>query len=206
MAKFEDAFSRTMLHEGDYNNDEDDAGGETYRGISRRYNPSWKGWEVIDDCKRFDFSLEDCLNMKGNIMDDLVEDFYKDKYWNPFWGDEIDNQAIANELFDTAVNMGIYRAVKFLQQALNYLNRNGTIYSDIVEDGAFGRNTMRAFKSLPKRDYDVLYKMMNVLQGMHYMNYMSKSPTQEKYARGWFKRVDFEKTDPMDYVVELNGG
>lgn len=206
MANFKISFNKTMGHEGGYVNDPDDAGGETYRGISRRFNPSWEGWSVIDSCKKNGFDIKKCLDVNKDLLNTVVMNFYKDKYWNPFWGDEIDNQAIANELFDTAVNMGVHRAVKFLQQALNYLNRNGTIYSDIVEDGAFGRNTMRAFKSLPKRDYDVLYKMMNVLQGMHYMNYMSKSPTQEKYARGWFKRVDFEKTDPIDYIVELNGG
>jgi lysozyme family protein len=126
-------------------------------------------------------------------MDELVMNFYKDRYWNPWWGDEIHDQEIANELFDTSVNMGVSRAVKFLQKSLNYLNRNGTLYSDIVEDGVFGENTMRAFNSLPKRDIPTLYKMMNVLQGMHYMNYMSKSPIQEKYARGWFKRVEISK-------------
>lgn len=193
MADFKIAFNKTMGHEGGYGNDPDDVGGETYRGISRRYNPSWSGWDIIDDCKRFDFKIEECLTMKGNIMDDLVEEFYKDRYWNPFWGDEISNQDIANEMFDTGVNMGVHRAVKFLQQALNYLNRNGKIYADIVEDGDFGKNTMRAFNSLPTRDHNILYKMMNVLQGMHYMEYMSDSPTQEKFARGWFNRVEFKK-------------
>ena len=193
MANFDEAFEITMGHEGGYVHDPDDVGGETYRGISRRYNPSWAGWEVIDDCKRFEFGLKECLRMKGTLIDDLVKDFYKDKYWDPFWGDSIDNQLIANELFDTGVNMGVGRAVKFLQKSLNYLNRNGRIYSDIVEDGDFGENTERALRSLPERDHKLLFKMMNVLQGMHYMNYMSKSPTQEKYARGWFKRVRFEK-------------
>ena len=193
MAEFKTAFYITSGHEGGYSNDPDDAGGETYKGISRRYNPSWGGWEVIDDCKRFDFGIQECLDMKGNMIEDLVFKFYKDRYWNPWWGDEIDNQEIANELFDTSVNMGVYRAVKFLQQSLNYLNRNGRLYSDIVEDGAFGENTMRAYRSLPMKDHDTLLKMMNVLQGMHYMNYMSRSPIQEKYARGWFNRVEFKK-------------
>jgi len=35
----------------------------------------------------------------------------------------------------------------------------------------------------------ILLKIMNVLQGMHYISYMNKSPVQEKYARGWFGRV-----------------
>lgn len=193
MADFEKSFYITMGHEGGYVNDPDDAGGETYRGISRRYNPNWNGWSIIDDCKRFDFGVQQCLDMKGNVIEKSVMNFYKSRYWNPWWGDEIDSQEIANEMFDTSVNMGVGRAVKFLQQSLNYLNRNGRLYSDIVEDGVFGENTFRAYNSLPKRDLPVLYKMMNVLQGMHYMNYMSRSPIQEKYARGWFKRVELRK-------------
>jgi lysozyme family protein len=193
MAIFKIAFDKTSMHEGGYSNDPDDVGGETYRGISRKYNPLWRGWDIIDDCKRFEFSIEECLAMKGTMIDDLVISFYKDRYWNPWWGDDIDDQDIANEMFDTSVNMGVSRAIEFLQKSLNYLNRNGKIYADIVEDGAFGKNTFRAYNSLPKKDRDVLYKMMNVLQGMHYMNYMSKSPIQEKYARGWFNRVDFIK-------------
>ncbi|GAJ23902.1 unnamed protein product, partial [marine sediment metagenome] len=38
-------------------------------------------------------------------------------------------------------------------------------------------------------DLSYLLKVMNILQGMHYIEYMRKSPTQEKYARGWLKRV-----------------
>lgn len=193
MADFKEAFDITMGHEGGYVNDPDDAGGETYRGISRKYNPSWTGWVLIDDCKRFEFSMEECLKMKGDAMDRQVENFYKDKYWDCWWGDDISSQEIANEMFDTGVNMGTGRAVKFLQQSLNYLNRNGRLFSDIVEDGDFGNNTMRAFNSLPESDHHTLFIMMNVLQGQHYMNYMSKSPTQEKYARGWFKRVTITK-------------
>ena len=38
MAYFGDAFKKLSIKEGGYVNDKDDAGGETYRGISRKYN------------------------------------------------------------------------------------------------------------------------------------------------------------------------
>ena len=44
MAYFGDAFKKLSIKEGGYVNDKDDAGGETYRGISRKYNPTWQGW------------------------------------------------------------------------------------------------------------------------------------------------------------------
>mgnify|MGYP002957326922 CR=1 FL=1 len=39
MANFNEEFKKVILVEGGYVNDPDDAGGETYLGISRRYNP-----------------------------------------------------------------------------------------------------------------------------------------------------------------------
>ena len=42
MADFNIAFEITMGHEGGYSFDKDDAGGETYRGISRRYKRVYK--------------------------------------------------------------------------------------------------------------------------------------------------------------------
>ena len=42
-------------------------------------------------------------------------------------------------------------------------------------------------------DESFLVKVINILQGMHYIDYMTKSPTQEKFARGWLKRVSINK-------------
>ncbi|MEE9572797.1 MAG: putative peptidoglycan-binding domain-containing protein, partial [Candidatus Neomarinimicrobiota bacterium] len=160
--------------------------------ISRRYHPSWDGWIIIDIAKQD-------TGFPGNLiydpaLDSNVSEFYRSNYWDRFLGDEIISQPVANELFDTAVNMGLSRSVKFLQTALNLLNRNQTNYPDVVEDGKFGSATMNALRSYFYMD-EALYllKIMNILQGVHYINYMKKSPTQEKFARGWLKRVNINK-------------
>jgi len=191
MANFYEAFKITMKYEGGYANDPDDIGGETYKGIARKYNPNWKGWSIIDSYKDFT-NFPKCLNEDIKLQD-LVISLYKQKYWDPYLGDVLD-QIIANEMFDTAVNIGVYRAIKFLQKGLNLLNRNGKLYSDIIEDGDFGPKTLNAYNNLPKPDLNILYNIMNILQGMHYIEYMTKSPIQEKFARGWFKRIDIRKT------------
>ena len=186
---FDRAYANTMGHEGGYSNDPDDVGGETYKGISRVYNPTWPGWDIIDSTHRDTY-------YDNAELDRLVKLLYKQKYWEPFRGDYMP-EAIAVEMFDTAVNMGVHRAVKFLQTTLNLLNRNQKLYYDIVEDGDYGNATHRALsKYLSSRGSDVnlVVKMLNVLQGAHYINYMKKSPTQEKYARGWFKRVTINKS------------
>lgn len=192
MAIFNEAYEITLNHEGGYSNDPDDAGGETYKGVSRKYHPSWPGWKVIDGAKSAP-TFPDCIQYDSEL-NHMIMEFYKASYWDRFWGDQIISQAIANEVFDTAVNMGVTRSVKFLQSGLNLLNRNQLNYSDIVEDGKFGRATMNALNSYSYMDDEShLLKILNVLQGMHYINYMKKSPTQEKYARGWMARVKIDK-------------
>ena len=192
MANFDEAYDITLGHEGGYTNDPVDVGGETYKGVARRYYPDWIGWSIIDVAKtsfNFPHSLRDNDN-----LDILIKHFYKENYWNLFWGDQIPNQEVANEMFDTGVNMGVGRAVKYLQKSLNLLNRNRKNYPDIVEDGAFGDNTLLTLKIyLDMDDTSFLLKIMNILQGMHYIDYMTKSPTQERFARGWLKRVSISK-------------
>jgi len=192
MANFNTAYNITLGHEGGYSNDPDDVGKETYKGISRRYHPDWEGWVIVDEAKN---STDFPNNLESDSrLDEMVKLFYKSTYWNLFWGDELSEQELANELFDTSINMGTNRAVKFLQKSLNILNRNQQSYEDIVEDGQFGQNTYRALSMYLAMDgIDYLYKVLNILQGMHYINYMTESPTQEKYARGWLKRVEFIK-------------
>ena len=190
MAEFEKAFSLTSSHEGGYVFDKDDAGGETYRGIARRYNPSWKGWRIIDQIKTTNTSKLSAALDKNNDLQTHVATFYKRAYWDRFWGDNVPEQDIANELFDTSVNMGVKRAVRYLQEGVNLLNRNQKNYNDIEEDGYFGRGTLKAISEyLEIDDTKTLLKIMNTLQGMHYIDYMRKNPKQEKYARGWLKRT-----------------
>lgn len=191
MSYFLDAYSITMSHEGGYCNDPDDAGGETYKGISRVYNPSWIGWQMIDNYKSFD-DFPKCLEF-DDALQDAVKMCYKEKYFDPFRGDDMPKE-LALEMFDTGVNMGTGRAVKFMQVALNVLNRNQKLYQDQVEDGDYGPTTHKCLYAYLQTDSEVLLcKIINVLQGNHYINYMKKSPKQEKYARGWFKRVDITK-------------
>jgi len=192
MADYDVAFDITLAHEGGYDNDPDDAGGETYKGVARKYYPTWAGWAIIDAAKE-EPNFPDCL--KDNIvLDSMIREFYRINYWNRFDGDGLSEQLLANELFDTGVNMGVSRAVEFLQKALNVLNRNGKLYDDIGEDGKFGNDTITALSAYLSTDsVNLLLKIMNVLQGMHYIEYARKSPTQEKYMRGWMQRVEFIK-------------
>jgi lysozyme family protein len=189
MSDFKAALAITLKNEGGYSNDATDAGGETYRGISRVYHPDWSGWAVVDAARGepgFPDSLDD-----NHELGEAVAAFYKQQFWNRFMGDAIPDQALAEELFDTSVNMGVGRAVEFLQEGINLLNRNQQNYADIVVDGKFGRNTLGALQAClgQRNGAAYLLKLMNVLQGMHYIEYARRRPSQEKYMRGWLNRV-----------------
>jgi lysozyme family protein len=189
MADFNEAYAITAAHEGGYANDPVDRGGETYRGIARVHHPDWSGWKRVDAQRGktgFPKSLDKDRTLQAN-----VKDFYKRNYWDRFDGDALPDQAVANELYDTAVNMGVRRAVRFLQSALNLLNRDQRDYKDLIVDGWFGSKTMTALETLLKKDRssDALVKLMNIQQGARYVEIMARDASQERFARGWIKRA-----------------
>lgn len=187
MAKFEIAFNKTMVHEGTYSFDPDDVGGETYMGIARRYNPLWDGWELIDEAKA-DPNFPKCLDDDEDLLDE-VELLYERRYWDV---NNLDNfpQSIAEEMFDTGVNMGVGRAARFLQTALNYMNRDEQLFKTLIVDGKIGPKTMAALDCVTGNDdEDVILSILNTLQGMHYLSYMDNYPSQKRFCRGWFRRV-----------------
>ncbi|MHC2992833.1 hypothetical protein OB13_15055 [Pontibacter sp. HJ8] len=186
MANIKPALSITLAHEGYYVNDPADKGGETYRGIARKHNPNWSGWTIIDAQKRkayFPANLKEVMSS----LEVYVERHYKKEYWDVNNLDLISSQSIANELFDTGVNMGVGIAAKFLQQALNLCNRNQVDYKDILVDGSIGPVTIKTLNS-HGRQASVL-KALNVLQGKRYVEICERDPSQEKFFMGWLGRV-----------------
>ncbi|MEE9384342.1 MAG: glycosyl hydrolase 108 family protein [Nannocystaceae bacterium] len=147
---FADVFQRTMHHEGGYSNNPDDLGGETYKGISRVYHPSWIGWAIVDGWKAKHLQAPENRDegwlQNNERMQRYVREFYKAQFWDTWRGDdvlEIDG-AVAAEVFDTGVNMGVQKAVYYLQRALNVLNREGESWLDLEEDGLMGSRTLTA--------------------------------------------------------------
>ena len=106
--KYNSCIERLLKKEGGYVNDPDDAGGQTYRGISRKYNPNWKGWVVVDNYLK-EFGGETSAFKKAldrnEILLDQVKLYYKERYWD-----------VLN--LDTCVNTGKTNAVKLAQKVL----------------------------------------------------------------------------------------
>ena len=111
MAKFDKEFDELILVEGGYVNDPDDAGGETYLGISRKNNSQWVGWKVIDEEKKKGLKNITARLKKDTALTNSAKLLYKQNYWDVLELDDIPSQKIAHQLFDTAVNTGVKRAI-----------------------------------------------------------------------------------------------
>ena len=193
MADFEIAYGETELREGGYVDDPIDKGGETHRGVARKFNGDWPGWKIVDQIKTdHPNDFKDRINASDELAL-LAKELFRKRYWTPIRGDEIPNQHIANKVFDTGVNQGVARASKYLQEGVNLLNRNQKNYDDIEIDGKLGDETLKTLKVFLKLENDqpdYLLKALNLLQASFYIDIMRRDSTQERFARGWLNRVD----------------
>lgn len=118
MANFDEEFKKLIFVEGGYVNDKDDSGGETYLGISRKNNPNWKGWRIIDDIKKINVNNITNKLKQNDTLTKYVKEIYKEKYWDTIYLDEVPSQKIAHQIFDTAVNMGVSKAIKLAEHIM----------------------------------------------------------------------------------------
>ena len=179
---FEVAITLVEAWEALYSDHKEDRGGETFCGIARNKHPSWPGWSVIDQMKRLGQPIQ-----KTPELSKLVLDFYYTNFWIALKCDQIDkfSPTISHELFEASVNCGPIQGGKFLQRALNLLNRRGELYADLEVDGSIGPKTITALKAcLKTRPSMLLYKCQN---GEQYCFYREWSQAED--FPGVFNRV-----------------
>ena len=119
MADFRKAYAKLEVAEGGYVFDKDDAGGETYKGVSRRANPNWIGWIILYVLKNLNPKTCSSIAKKTPQLEKAVQDLYKKNYWDCFNLDDFKSQAIAEQLFDSCVNTGKSAAIKMAQRVVN---------------------------------------------------------------------------------------
>lgn len=146
-----------------YVNDPTDAGGETKYGIAKNANPN-----------------VDITNLNW----ETAKEIYYKKYWLAANCDKLSNQ-IAILHFDSAVNHGVSRSIKFLQCAIN-----------VTDDGIFGQQTLDAINKL--NSLDVCNSICNQREKF-YNDIVLNKPTQSKFLKGWLRRI----TEIRDYVTKI---
>lgn len=187
MTAFEQAFARTMGHEGGYTES-----GPTYRGIDRRFWPSWPGWLLVDDWKAGIITEQ----QRDDALAEPVKDFYRVNFWGRIRGDDLAalDIELSCRVFDASVNCGVHQAIKFLQIAVNRLNRYGQTYRDIPVDGVPGPATMQTVRRQLQTTYggsvsNARRLLLTCFVGEQYRHYASLAD-HESWP-GWFLRLQW---------------
>lgn len=177
MSSLRDKYINDIIdREGGYVDDPEDSGGETNFGITERVA---RRYGYIRDMR--DLSGETAFNIYAKI------------YWYSINLDVIEMMSpkIAEELVDTAVNMGAHSAGEFLQRALNAFNDQENLYKDIKVDGDIGPRTLATLKTYiyirKEVGCTVLHRALNALQGAFYISLVERRQKDERFVYGWFR-------------------
>lgn len=161
--------------EGGYANDPNDAGGETMWGVTAATARAAGYAGAMRDMPRA-----------------TAARIYRRQYVEGPGFDRIAaiSAPIGEELVDTGVNMGPKVAGKFLQRALNALNREGRDYGDLVVDGETGAATRAALSAFIARrgqvaGATVLMKLLEAQQAVRYLDISEARPANENFLFGW---------------------
>jgi len=165
MADFGPAFDKMIADEGGYQltNIPGDRGGMTYAGIARNPNPDWPGWALVD---RKEF---------GGPLTSMVREFYRQRFWNVVRGDEIRDQAIAETIFNFAVNTGTSVAIKLAQ-----------VIVGATPDGGIGPKTVELLNKCTAEKFLPSYAISKI---QRYANICNRDRGQSKFLLGWINRT-----------------
>jgi lysozyme family protein len=169
MSKSGDLFLHALAHvlamEGGYADDPHDPGGPTNLGITLATYARSKGVALgVDNLVRLKAEL-------GSIPYDTVRRIYHDFYWQPACCPQLP-PALAFFHFDAAVNQGVGRAARMLQEAVG-----------AVVDGSVGPETLAMATAASPADALARYAD---IRRRHYRSLA----TFWRFGRGWLARVD----------------
>lgn len=160
--------------EGEYSDNKADRGGQTR-------------WGVTEAVARRNGYIGD---MRSFPVEFARKIYLKQYYEGPHF-DEVArlSPAIAEELTDTGVNMGVTTGVIFLQRWLNAMNLEKRFYADVKPDGYIGEQTLACLdaflKKRGKEGEKVLLRALNGSQAHRYLEITENREANENYVYGW---------------------
>lgn len=197
MANFDIAYKISFGNEGGWVNDPNDMGGETYRGIARKYNPKWDGWAYIDSLKPSGVIKTHWTDAKA---DELARAFYKAQSWDAMQLDLAKSQDNANQLYDHSLS-GLPRAI---EQAKAVLKRK--FNKNVVENQKMTAADIVALNEVDQKAFFDEYKNVRTdffkysaavfnpkdsIYGDILLKYNKKpKASNQVYLKGWLNRVN----------------
>ena len=167
---YQTALAHVLESEGGWSDDSTDAGGATMKGVT---------FAVFKEFKRNPHLTKDDLR---NISNQDIHDIYKQLYWDKIHGDDLP-AGIDYAVFDSAVNMGVGRAAKLIQEA-----------AGVTSDGVLGPASLSAIQ---KADTKELIAKFSQLKESFYRSLA----TFQTFGKGWLNRVAEVKTISENMVV-----
>jgi lysozyme family protein len=149
--------------EGGYVNDPDDPGGATNKGVTQRVYDDWR--------KRQGLPARDVRQLEEAELQAI----YEAEYWLPPRCDLLQGQLDLVQ-FDTAVNMGVGRAIRMLQGALG---------CDV--DGDFGPATR---KSAEACSLGATIEAYCDAREAYYRRLAEQNPKLKVFLKGWLNRLN----------------
>lgn len=162
-AQFRHVLPFVLRWEGGYVNHPADPGGATNKGVTQRVYSDW-----LQRQGRADASVRD-------LSDEDMAAIYEDGYWKPAHCQELP-QPLDQVQFDTAVNMGVGRAVRFLQEAVG-----------AAVDGGFGDGTR---KCVAQADPGQALTRYLDIREKFYKTLVENKPDLGVFLKGWLNRLN----------------
>jgi lysozyme family protein len=154
---FQPALDALLKHEGGFVNHPKDPGGMTNLGVTKKVWESFVGHEVDEQTMR-------------SLTPSVVAPLYKQRYWDTVKADDLPS-GLDLCVFDCAVNSGVGRAAKLLQQAVG-----------VKDDGQIGPATLKAVNAFPVKD--LIENFSDKRQ-----QFLESLPTFDTFGKGWTRRV-----------------
>ncbi len=156
MADFNAAVTKLLAREGGDKlvNNPADSGGVTKYGISQKTYPQ--------------------VNIAA-LTEPLARQLYRADFWDKVHGDDIVSQALAENLFDSAVNESYALAARAIQGVVG-----------VNQDGVIGSGTLHAINSM---DPQIAIDRFRLARIAHYVDIASRNRSQEQFFLGWIRRV-----------------
>ena len=166
MADFEPAFERTLRNEGGFTltDSPGDRGGQTYAGIARNFHPEWSGWALVDAGR-----------LGSRELTQAVREFYRSQVWNRLGCDSIASQAIAETVYDFAVNAGVVTSAKLAQLVVG-----------VLPDGGIGPKSLAALNAFDEGEFTLKFAIAKIKR---YQQICDRDGSQTRFLVGWIHRA-----------------
>lgn len=172
MSQFSPAYDFMMSNEDPlrrYENIVDNNGAGTISGINQ---------------KSFPAPYASIASLPQDNRANAVANFYLTSLWAPSKIGGINDQLLANHVFDAGVNEGMKTAVKILQEATNkaYIGTAPLLQTD----GVIGPETL---DTVNEGDAERLGALFTQIRIERYESIVDRTPEYERYLNGWIARA-----------------